>query len=170
MARRKKQSISFPSENQDAALDSVFTATAEEVKADAKTKKEVKKAAEEIPVIFTAEQVSFILHLYVFLISFILSFVLKVDFKKVHEELKLEDAEALRVAEPLARVASKHAPATWAGMTAEIELIAWAGIWTVTAFRRVSAIADAEKKKKDAPVVAPPPRSIHDTRPMAATP
>jgi hypothetical protein len=150
MGRRLKQKFNFPSAEETASLDSIVNpaATAEEIKADATAKKELKKAADEIPQIFSAEQVAFILHLYVFIVSFILAYALKVDFKKVHEELSLEPKEALKIAEPLARVISKHAPAKWAGMTAEIEIIAWLGVWTTMAYRRVGIISDAEKESK----------------------
>lgn len=150
MGRRKKsakQEFSFPSESQPIT----GFEKPEDLKADAEKKKEVKKAADEIPEIFTPSNVEFVFDLYAGIISFVFSILLKAEFKPIFQELKFEDAEKKAMAVPLAKIASKYAPHEWAGMQAEIELVTSIGLYTVMGFKRAQAVAAKESEKKKAP-------------------
>jgi hypothetical protein len=143
--------------------------TAAQLKDNAAEKEEVKKAAATIPEIFTPEQVAWVFDVYVGIISFVYSLVLKCDFKAIQEELEFTAEQKDAMAIPLAKICSKYAPSEWAGMTAEIQLIMTLGIWTVASFQRARNVQKAiEEKKKDAertqpiqPIRREPMRDVH---------
>lgn len=185
MARRKRQSVSFPSatqpvftaeeldaeidggkvedlnapaapavtSNKDTAaaprLDTTADLLLEKQKKDVHRKQEAAKIIKEIPQIFTPDQVAWIFDVYVGAICFVFSMLLKCEFKSLYDELQLDQDVKLAWAKPLAKVASKYAPAEWAGMTAEIELIGSVGLWTATAFGRSKQIAEKERAEKE---------------------
>jgi hypothetical protein len=125
---------------------------------DAQEKKEVKESVAKIPEIFTPEQVIWCFDVYVAIICFVYSLLLKTDFKALQDELAFSEEQKTAMAKPLARIVSKYAPASWAGMSAEIELITMMGIWTVSSFPRARNVAAAEvEKKKDAERTQPVP-------------
>jgi hypothetical protein len=166
--KKNRQTFAFPSTDQesftDAELDAQIDGTVsagkpstktadtrrKQLEKDADDKKKNAQAVKDIPQIFTPDQVVWVFDVYVGGICFIFSLLLKCEFKVLYEELKLDEDVKLAWAKPLARVASKYAPAEWAGMTAEIELCASLGIWTAAAFGRSKAIAEKEKEKKEA--------------------
>lgn len=159
--RRTKQLHHFPSEEQASAVeltdaeidreisDAPKTDAAEKVKAKNKEKNAVAQAVKEIPEIFQPEQVAWVLDVYVVIVCFIFSILLKCDFNVLHEELKIDEDVKMMWAKPLAKVASKYAPAQWAGMTAEIELVGCLALWTATAFGRARIIVAHEKEKQE---------------------
>jgi hypothetical protein len=168
-AKRKRQAFHFPQADQpsapqdefsltDAELDAAIdggsdTASAvslNKVREKSKAKNAVAEAVKQIPEIFTPEQVAWAFDVYVVLICFVFSILLKCDFKLLHDELKLDEDVKLMWAKPLARVVSKYAPTEWAGMTAEIELIGCLGIWTATAFGRARGVVQKEAERKEA--------------------
>lgn len=120
----------------------------ESIAADNSEKNRIKKETEKIPEIFTPEQVVWVFDVYVGIVCFVYSILLKTDFNALHKELKFEAEEKQQMAIPLSKILSKHAPAEWAGMSAEIELITCLGIWTVTSFTRAKQIAEKEKEAK----------------------
>jgi hypothetical protein len=142
---------------------------AEELREDATKKEEVKKAAAAIPEIFTPENVEWAFDVYVGILSFVYSLVLKCDFKAINDELDFTKEQKESMSKPLARILSKHAPAEWAGMTDEIQLVMTLGVWTVASFQRARNVQKAqEEKKKDAertqpvaPIRREPQREIH---------
>jgi prophage DNA circulation protein len=142
---------------------------AEELREDAAKKEEVKKAAATVPEIFTPENVEWAFDVYVGILSFIYSLVLKCDFKAINDELDFTKDQKESMSKPLARILSKHAPAEWAGMTDEIQLIMTLGVWTVASFQRARNVQKSlEEKKKDAertqpvaPIRREPQREIH---------
>jgi hypothetical protein len=157
MGRRKKserQEFAFPSAAQpieDAELDALIDGTEKKVndiKQDSAKKTAVAQAIKDIPQIFTPEQVAWMFDLYVGILCFIYSFIFKCDFKPLFEELKFDDKDKLTLAKPLAKIASKYAPHEWAGMTAEIELCASVGMYTVMSFKRAEIVAKREKERK----------------------
>lgn len=167
MPRKKRQAFQFPQADQpasdvsDAELDAFIDAEkaadaatdakkdkARKLKADGEQKKAVLDAAKAIPEIFKPEDVKFAFDVYVGVICFLFSIAYKCDFTALYEELKLDEPTKEHLAKPLAKVFSKYAPAEWAGMTAEIELISFVGIWTVAAMPRAKTIADKEKQRK----------------------
>lgn len=145
------------------------TVASERIEEDAKEKEGVKKAVEAIPEIFTPDGVKWVFDVYVGLISFIYSLLLKVDFKEINDELKFEEDQKDQLAIPLAKILSKHAPASWAGSTAEIQLITMMGVWTVASFQRARNVqrkAEEAKKAENrtrpvAPIQREPSREIH---------
>jgi hypothetical protein len=155
MGRRPKKQFSFPSTAEpvptDAELDAAIDGTeavVKEIKKDSAKKSAVAQAIKEIPQIFTPEQVAFVFDLYVGLLCFIYAFIFKCDFKPLFEELKFDEAEKMTLAKPLAKIASKYAPSEWAGMSAEIELCASIGMYTVMSFKRAELVAKREKEKQ----------------------
>jgi hypothetical protein len=157
MGRRSKikQAFAFPvdSESLDAAVPS-SSPEVDKVVSESKKKKEIQSAVAAIPEIFTPEQVVWVFDVYVAILSFVYSLVLKSDFKAISSELSMEEAEKQTMAKPLARVLSKYAPSEWAGMQPEIELITCMGIWTVTSYKRAQSAAlkfeESERKRKNA--------------------
>jgi hypothetical protein len=162
---KPKQEFAFPSPEQppvtDAELDAEIDGTAPEAakyeptgfadrsaqrRKEYKEKKDIAQAVKEIPQIFTPEQVVWVFDAYVGAVSFIFALVLKADFKIIWEELKLDDDVKKVWAKPLAKIASKYAPSAWAGMTAEIELVASMGIWTVTGFGRAKKVVEDKRQ------------------------
>lgn len=135
----------------DAAIDGDVSASASFNKTaeSARRKKAAADLVKQIPEIFTPEQVVWVFDVYVGLICFVFSLLLKTEFKALHDELKLDEDVKILWAKPLARVASKYAPTEWAGMTAEIELIACLGLWTATAFGRAQNVAKKEAEKAE---------------------
>jgi hypothetical protein len=139
----------FPTDNEktiDNVLDDSTAATAR----DAAKKKQLQSVVAEIPEIFSPEQVAWVFDLYVMLISFVFSIALHTDFKAISEELKFDESEKNTMAIPLAKLLSKYAPSSWAGLQPEIQLITCLGVWTVTAFGRAKNIAakvEEEKRK-----------------------
>jgi len=153
--RKNRAAFSFPSEKEpvlsDAELDAQIDGTEKtvaEIKKDSSKKAAVAQAIKEIPQIFTPEQVAFLFDIYAGGLCFIYSFIFKCDFKPLFEELKFDEQEKLTLAKPLAKIASKYAPSEWAGMTAEIELCASMGMYTVMSFKRAEIVAKREKEKK----------------------
>lgn len=115
---------------------------------DAKEKKKVLEAAREIPEIFSPEQVEWLFDAYAGILSFIYSIVLKTDFTALWEELKFDDDIKKSLSKPLSKICSKHAPASWAAHTAEIELLTMLGVWTATSFKRARNVQQAQLEKK----------------------
>lgn len=157
MGRRPKskvQDFSFPlveSAVTDAELDASIDSAddkGKELKEDAQRKKEISKAIKEMPQIFSAEQVAWVFTAYVMLLSFAYSYVLKSDYEAIFAELDIDERTKMEMAKPLAKIASKYAPANWAGMTDEIQLISQVGIYTATSFGRAKLIVQREQEKK----------------------
>lgn len=142
---------------------------AEELRDNAEQKEQVKKAAATIPEIFTPEQIEWVFDVYVGILSFVYSLILKCDFAAIQKELEFTDEQKKSMSKPLARILSKHAPAEWAGMTDEIQIIMSLGVWTVASFQRARNVAKSlEEKKRDAertqpvaPMRREPQREIH---------
>lgn len=152
MGRKPKQRFSFPTAAPSGPLDAVSKNAEEALKnaeKNAEEKKEIKKADNSVPQIFTADQVAFVFDVYVALLCLIYSFLFKCKFESLWEELSFDEREKLDLAKPLAHIASKYAPSTWAGMTAEIELITRMGIWSVASLKRASNVAATERRKKE---------------------
>lgn len=155
------QISAFPSENN--------RSVAETVEQDNSEKERTAKAIAAVPEIFTPEQVEWVFDVYVGIVAFAYSLILKVEFKEISDELKFEDDQKKALAVPLAKILSKHAPAEWAANTAEIQLITMMGIWTVTSFKRAKNVQQliAEEKKNTertnpvAPMRREPAREIH---------
>ena len=125
--------------------------SAEKIENDAAEKERVKKAIAAIPDIFTPENVAWAFDVYVGLLSFAYSYILKTDFDAIQKELEFSEEQKASLAKPLAKICSKYAPAEWAGMTAEIQLVSMMGIWTVASFQRAKNVRrELEEKKKDA--------------------
>lgn len=160
MGRRRKnekQKFSFPSIEQDALTDAEIDAgisgvtpsgTAATQAKQNIAKKEIKKSVDEIPEIFTADQVVWMFDVYTAIISFGFSVALKCEYKPIFEELQFDADAKMHMAKPLAKICSKYAPTEWAGMSAEIELVMTLGIYTVAGFGRAKYIADQEKQKR----------------------
>lgn len=158
--KRKRQQFNFPAAEQpsplsDAEIDAQIDGgeapvSLNKIREKNKAKKDAADLVKQIPEIFTPEQVAWVFDVYVVLICFVFSILLKCEFKILHDELKLDDDVKLLWAKPLAKVVSKYAPAEWAGMTAEIELVACVGLWTATAFARARQTVEKEKEKKEA--------------------
>jgi hypothetical protein len=180
MPRKRRQSLHFPTVEQDAILDAEIDASIdsgaepqpqktppktskktsfEKIEQDAADKKKNAQVVKEIPQIFTPEQVVWIFDVYVGGVCFVFSILLKTEFKAIYEELKLDDDVKLAWAKPLAKIVSKYAPSEWAAMTAEIELIASVGLWTVAAFQRSKNVAEKEREKKEMEARNPRPRN-----------
>lgn len=170
--RRKYTKRKFPRD--ESAQPSAFPASesarpAEELRDNAAQKEDVKKAAAAIPEIFTPEQVAWVFDVYVGILSFIYSLILKCDFKAINDELEFTKEQKDSLAVPLAKVCSKYAPSEWAGATAEIQLITMLGVWTVASFQRARNVQKAlEEKKRDAertqpvqPIRREPLREVH---------
>jgi hypothetical protein len=154
------------SENVRVVQESAFpvdNSPADPLNADAEEKRRVAEAAGKIPEIFTPDQVKWCFDTYVAILCFVYSLVLKTDFKALQTELEFTEEQKDAMAKPLARICSKYAPSSWAGMSAEIELIAMLGVYTVSSFQRAKNVAaKEEEKKKDAgrtQPVAPMPRA-----------
>lgn len=123
----------------------------ERIREDAAEKENVKKAVEAIPEIFKPEQVEWCFDVYVGILSFVYSLILKVDFKDINDELEFTKDQKELMSKPLANILSKHAPAEWAGRTDEIQLITTLGLFTVMSFKRAKTVQTAiEEKRKDA--------------------
>lgn len=169
MGRRRKviptseQPKNFPSVDEK-SLDEIFgettTSTVVEkefstipeadilrIKKSAKSKKDIQEVIKEIPEIFTPDQVKFVFDLYTGILAFVFSLVLNTEFSPIFDELKFEDDAKDVMAKPLAKICSKYAPNEWAGMQAEIELIAMLGLYTITSFSRAKNVAEKEAKK-----------------------
>lgn len=141
--RAAVQDISFPT------IDDPATIPAEEnIRTDAEQKRRVAAAAKEIPDIFEPEQVEWVFNIYVSILCFVYSIILKVDIELLAEELKFTPEETALMAKPLAKICSKYAPAEWAGMSAEIQLITSLGVWTVMSFKRAQKVVEKEEEKK----------------------
>lgn len=133
------------------AGDSEEIPFAPSISEDAKEKKKVLEAVKEIPEIFSPEQVEWLFDAYAGALSFIYSIVLKTDFAELWKELKFEDDIKKSLSKPLSKILSKHAPASWAAHTAEIELITMLGVYTAASFKRARNVQLAQmEKKKDA--------------------
>jgi hypothetical protein len=120
-----------------------------DVERESKIKQQNKDAEAKYPEIFSEESVAWIPNAYVGFISFIHSQVLKCKWKVVFEELKFDDEQSKMMAKPIAKIASKYAPAKWAGETAEIELITMLGIFTAMSFNRAKMAVAKDKEKKE---------------------
>lgn len=155
---RKIVDLSAP-ENERVMQDVAFPtseSSADPLNADAEEKKRVAEAAKNIPEIFTPDQVKWCFDAYVAILCFVYSLVLKTDFKALQTELEFTEEQKDAMAKPLARICSKYAPSSWAGMSAEIELIAMLGVYTVSSFQRAKNVATKEaEKKRDAERTAP---------------
>lgn len=168
---RRTRKRKFPRDEsvQASAFPQSPSSPAEGLREDATKKEEVKKAAAAIPEIFTAQQVEWVFDVYVGILSFVYSLVLKTDFKAINDELEFTDEQKKALAEPLAKVLSKYAPSEWAGATAEIQLITMMGVWTVSSFQRARNVQkklEEEKKVENrtqavAPMRREPTREIH---------
>lgn len=169
---RKYRKRKFPRD--ESAQPSAFPASesarpAEELRDNAEQKEQVKKAAAAIPEIFTPEQVVWVFDVYVGILSFVYSLILKCDFKAINDELEFTKEQKESLAVPLAKVCSKYAPSEWAGATAEIQLITMLGVWTVASFQRARNVQKKiEEQKKDeqrtrpvAPMRREPVSEIH---------
>jgi hypothetical protein len=137
-------------------------------KSDAK--KRLAAAVKEIPQIFEPEHIAFVFNIYAGLLALGFSFLFKTDFEVVYDELQIEPETAAAWAKPLARILSKYAPVAWAGMTAEIELIAAIGLYTASSFGRArnAAKRHVEQTKRE-----PSPKRAGDARtprPSSPTP
>jgi hypothetical protein len=157
--RRKYRKRRIPRD--ESAQPSAFPSTpnapaAERIETDAAEKDSVKKAVAAIPEIFTPEMVGWLFDVYVGIISFVYSLILKVDFNEISKELEFTEEQKELMSKPLARILSKHAPASWAGISDEIQLITQIGIWTVVSFKRAKMVQDRiAEKKKDAERTTP---------------
>jgi hypothetical protein len=152
--RPRKNTFVDAEVRQESAFPSIETLSDEpeiKISTDAKEKERIKEAVAGIPDIFSPEQVAWCFDAYVAILCFVYSIVLKTDFKALQKELEFSEEQKAIMAKPLARICSKYAPSTWAGMAAEIELITTLGIWTVSSFQRAKNVAVAEtEKQKDA--------------------
>lgn len=167
MGRKRRQAFNFPSEEQPAVTDELDAQidrelaeaageasetakqeTATRITKDAERKKKVAAAVKEIPQIFSPEQVSWLFNVYAGALSFIYSYLFKYEFETIFEALKFDDDLALTMAKPLAKICSKYAPSEWAGMTAEIELCASLGMWTVRSYGMAKVAVNADRDKK----------------------
>lgn len=124
------------------------TPVAPSISEDAKEKKKVLEAVKEIPEIFSPEQVEWLFDAYAGILSFVYSIILKTDFNALWEELKFPDDVKKSVSKPLAKICSKHAPASWAAHTSEIEVLTMLGVWTATSFKRARTVQQEQLKKK----------------------
>jgi hypothetical protein len=163
MGRKRKsprdesvQTVHFPSAE--------IPRAAENLEQDAADKERVKKAASIIPEIFTPDDVIWVFDVYVGILCFIYSLTLKCEFKVLQDELDFTPEQKELMAKPLAKICSKHAPAEWAGMTAEIQLIAQLGIWTVASFQRARNVVKAEEEKKKDAERTRPVQSVQEIR------
>ena len=120
-------------------------------------KKTIAEAVAEVPEIFSPEQVAWLFDAYAALLSFVYSILLKLDYKAISEELEFSESEKEHMSKPLARILSKYCPSSWAGMSAEIELITGLGIWTVSSFARAKNVGEKLKEEK---------RKQNQTRPV----
>lgn len=137
------QPVAFPQED--------TTPPAAELEENAAEKEKVKRAMAAIPEIFTPEQVEWVFDAYVAILSFVYSIALKTDFDAIQTELEFSKEQKEMLSKPLARICSKYAPPSWAGMSAEIQLVTMLGVWTVASFQRARNVARAqEEKKRDA--------------------
>lgn len=169
--RKYRKRITPRDESAQASAFPVNDATrpAEELRGNAAEKEDVKKAAAAIPEIFTPEQVEWVFDVYVGILSFIYSLILKTEFDAIQKELEFDKDQKKSLSVPLAKVCSKYAPSEWAGMTAEIQLITMMGIYTVSSFQRARNVQRVvEEKKKDAertqpvqPIRREPLREVH---------
>lgn len=121
---------------------------AEELRDNADAKKKVEQAVKEIPEIFTPENVIWVFDAYVAILSFLYSYALKTSFEAIQEELEFSQEQKEGLAKPLAKICSKYAPAEWAGMKDEIQLVTMLGIYTVASFQRARNVAKKEKEKE----------------------
>lgn len=134
---------------------------------DAKEKKKVLEAVKEIPEIFTPEQIEWVFDAYVGILCLVYCNILKTDFMALWEELKFDDETKKSLSKPLAKICSKHAPASWAANTAEIEIVMMLGVWTASSFKRAKNVQQAQlEKKRDAERTQPmpptrPQREVH---------
>lgn len=134
-----------------AVQDTPFPSTEDtksKISEDAKEKENILEAANKIPEIFTAEQVEWVFDAYVAILSFVYSISLKVEFDAVQKELEFSKEQKEMLSKPLAKICSKYAPASWAGMQSEIQLVTMMGVWTVASFQRAKNVAKAEEEKK----------------------
>jgi hypothetical protein len=115
---------------------------------DAAEKREVLNAVQSIPEIFTPEDVKWCFDVYVGILCFAYSIILKTDFDALKNELEISKEHKDMMAVPLAKILSKTVPASWAGLKNEFQLIGMLGIYTVTSFKRAQAVAKAELEKK----------------------
>jgi hypothetical protein len=144
------QSSAFPSAETDNS-NATQPVAAAKISSDAKEKENILEAAKKIPEIFTAKQVKWVFDAYVAVLCFVYSIALKTDFSALQDELAFSEEQKDSLAEPLAKICSKYAPSSWAGMSAEIELVTMMGVWTVASFQRARNVAKAqEEKKRDA--------------------
>jgi hypothetical protein len=149
--RRKYRKRSTPRD--ESAQPSAFPANeAPEISSgineDAAKKKEVLEAINKIPEIFTPADVKWCFDVYVGILCFVYSIVLKCDFKALQKELEFTDEQKDMMAVPLAKIASKTVPASWASLKNEFQLIGMLGIYTVTSFKRAQNVAKEEAEKK----------------------
>lgn len=145
-ANRVVQETAFPIEPEPE-----FVETEQRLGRDAEAKKRVAAAIKEIPQIFEPAQVAWVFDAYVAILCFVYSIILKVEFKLLQDELSFSTEEKETMAVPLAKICSKYAPSSWAGMSSEIQLITSLGIWTVASFQRARNVAakEAEKQRQE---------------------
>lgn len=121
------------------------------IEENAAEKNKVLDAVNKIPDIFTPEDVAWFFDVYVGLLCYVYSIVLKTDFKALYDELEFKDSQKKDMAVPLSKILSKTVPASWAGLKNEIQLIGMLGVYTVVSFKRAQMVANKEvEKKKDA--------------------
>jgi len=152
---RKRQKSAFPENQTGSPAESSPVSAA--VEQENEKKRKLLEEEKKIPVVFTAKDVSFVVTGYIIFLAFIFSVVLKCEFKSIHDEIKLDENETMGIAEPLAVVVSKHAPAEWAGMKAEIGLATMLGMITLAKLRSAQQIADKEHKRKQSEKAQPIP-------------
>jgi hypothetical protein len=155
---------------QPSAFPSSVNSPAAEFERDATEKRDVKKAVAEIPEIFKPEAVAWLFDVYVGIVSFVYSLVLKVEFKEISEELEFTEEQKNELAKPLARILSRHAPASWAAHSDEIQLLTQMGIWTVVSFKRAKMVQEkVSEKKKDANRTQPVQPIRHEAQTVRCT-
>jgi hypothetical protein len=157
MSRKRKTprtliDLSAP-ENERVVQESAFpigedSSVAEEINRDAKEKERIAEAARNIPEIFTPEQVKWVFDVYVGILCFVYSIILKTDFAALQKELEFDEEQKNSMAVPLAKICSKYAPSSWAGMSAEIQLVSQLGLFTIASFQRAKNVAREQEEKK----------------------
>ena len=127
------------------------TPSEQKIGEDAAAKQKILDAAKQIPEIFTPDQVKWVFDAYVAILCFVYSIALKTEFKALQDELEFSEEQKDAMAKPLARICSKYAPASWAAMAPEIELVTMLGLFTVASFGRAKLVVEkVAEKKKDA--------------------
>src|SRR5882724_10192099 len=140
------QTSAFPSAESTATEQTPPMAA--RISSDAKEKESILEAAKKVPEIFTAENVKWVFDAYLAILCFVYSIALKTEYSALQEELSFDEEQKNMLAEPLAKICSKYAPSSWAGMAPEIQLVSQMGIWTVASFQRAKNVARKEQEKK----------------------